>query len=355
MRIRKLILLFSCAALFFATPAARAEWPKLWPTSSKNDIKESKYQAPAKMAVIWSPAMFNQVGQQSTRGFGGRIYFYNGKNEPIPVEGQLVVYGYKDVPGAPENRAADRKFAFTPQQFTQHYAPTQLGASYSIWVPWDAIGGPQVQVTLIPIFTSATGQLVIGESSHNILPGPTSTVNEVQRGQMTLPPSPLIRPDPNALASPYGVQQASLQQDERGFAPAPGQHYQPAHQQQPQQQPGLSTLSINLPGSLVNQLSAAPPQQIGAMEKLALQRAALATGRPPVIASQPTYQAAPANFANPTAPQAAVPQQGAGLVPPPARFGPPTHQAPAAPNPPPTVGPRLMPPFPEARLSGQPN
>src|SRR5436190_21582839 len=59
-------------------------------------IDEGKYQAPVKMAVLWSPAMYTAAGKKPTRGFGGRVYFYNAKNETIPVQGQLVVYCFDD-------------------------------------------------------------------------------------------------------------------------------------------------------------------------------------------------------------------------------------------------------------------
>src|SRR5262245_6439845 len=59
-------------------------------------VQESKYAVPTKMAVIWAPAVLNQPGQVPTRGFGGRVYFYDASNSPVAVEGQLVVYGYDD-------------------------------------------------------------------------------------------------------------------------------------------------------------------------------------------------------------------------------------------------------------------
>jgi len=322
---------------------ARADWPKLWP-SSQPKLKESSYPTPVKMAAIWSPAVFNQVGKQSTRGFGGRIYFYDAKNEPVAVEGQLVVYVYND--GAPggENKPPEKKFAFTPEQFTKHYSPTQLGASYSIWIPWDPVGGPQAQLTLVPIFTSASGQLVIGESSHNLLPGPTAPSGELQYGHAVLPPSPVVRPDPNVVANaqgsapasganPYGVQQASFQQEAA------------ANVVQQQLPSGPATTTINLTGALTDQLTSAPPQ-VGPMEKLALQRAALAASRgasggtisKPTVAT--TAQRSPAVMA---------PQAGMASIPPPVRYGPLSPQAPIAPGPQPTAGPLPTGQFPAAQ------
>ncbi len=35
-------------------------------------------------------------GKPVTRGFGGRIYFYNDRSQAVPVDGELVVYGFDD-------------------------------------------------------------------------------------------------------------------------------------------------------------------------------------------------------------------------------------------------------------------
>ena len=107
-------------------------------------VQDSKYAVTARMAILWSPAIYNEAGKTPTRGFGGRIYFYDAKNKPIAVEGQLIVYAYNNNTQKPENKVPDRKYAFTPEQFTKHYTPTELGASYSIWIPWDAVGGQRL-------------------------------------------------------------------------------------------------------------------------------------------------------------------------------------------------------------------
>ena len=115
--------------------------------------------------------MYTQPGQPPTRGFGGRLYFYNAKDKTVPVEGQLVVYAYDDSADGTPAKSPSRKFGFTPEQFTQHYSPTELGASDSVWIPWDELGGVRKSITLLPVFTSSSGQVVMGEQSINVLPG----------------------------------------------------------------------------------------------------------------------------------------------------------------------------------------
>ena len=47
---------------------------------------------------MWSDAVYTQPGLPPTRGFGGRLYFYDAHDQPVKVEGQLVVYAYDDSP-----------------------------------------------------------------------------------------------------------------------------------------------------------------------------------------------------------------------------------------------------------------
>jgi hypothetical protein len=250
-----------------------ADW-KSWFRFGQPRIKESKYPPPARMAVLWSPAMYNEAGKPATRGFGGRVYFYDAKNKPIAVEGQLVVYAYNNDKPNVDSRVPDRKFAFTPEQFTQHYSPTEMGASYSIWVPWDAVGQAQADISLVPIFTSSSGALVMGQPSRNMLPGPNTPPTVSSVVDCTLPAIE-IRPsaitgDPTHRDS--AIQQVTYQQQAANQATA-GQFAPSQSPGQPEmsQQGGVSTMSMTLPGSLADRLAQAPPQ-MSLYQKMAMLR-----------------------------------------------------------------------------------
>ena len=137
---------------------------KLWKT---------EYQQPQSLVAVWSPDVLAMPGKPATRGFGGRLYFYNEKSQAIPVEGELMVHGYKNELGdnSTEKVEADKTFGFTAEQLTSHYSPSDMGASYSVWIPWDAAGGHRLEVTLIPSFKSKVGQLVQGTPAKLYLPG----------------------------------------------------------------------------------------------------------------------------------------------------------------------------------------
>jgi hypothetical protein len=48
-----------------------------------------------------------------------------------------------------------------------------LGHSYSVWIPWDEVGGPQKEISLIARFTPEKGSVVVSEQTKQILPGQT--------------------------------------------------------------------------------------------------------------------------------------------------------------------------------------
>ncbi len=62
-----------------------------WTEAAKN-----RPQVPAKLAAMWSDTVKRQPGKQSERGFGGRIVFYDGDEEQVRVDGQLVVYAFDE-------------------------------------------------------------------------------------------------------------------------------------------------------------------------------------------------------------------------------------------------------------------
>ncbi len=149
-------------------------------TWAKMQFWKKGYQQPVKMAVLWSHDVLTVAGQPPTRGFGGRIYFYNNKSQTIPVEGELVVHGFDDSlrksTGASDNQP-DKRFRFTEEQFTEHFSESDLGASYSVWIPWDGADGVQKEITLIPTFLSSKGEVVQGAAAKVVLPGRTSPVS----------------------------------------------------------------------------------------------------------------------------------------------------------------------------------
>lgn len=155
------------------------------PWAGKRNKDTEPYPNPVKLAATWTPDTLVQTGRTPTRGFGGRVFFYDEKSRPVPVEGTLVIHGFDDAAETPETRI--KRFEFTPEQFTRHFSQTDLGASYSIWIPWDAIGGQQRRVSLVASFQPAAGGVVQGIPATLVLPGPNDETAEQRIATMLSP------------------------------------------------------------------------------------------------------------------------------------------------------------------------
>jgi len=341
------------------------DWNKHLPWGDAEPRKdESKYQKPVRIVAIWSPAIYNRPGQTPTRGFGGRLYFYNAANDAIPVDGSLTVYAYDDSLGKAASNTPTRRFAFTAEQFKKHFSETEIGASYSVWVPWDDVGQPRIEIGLVPVFADAKGERVAGQQSRNFLPGPRDP--DVQMKIETFNNTPVVirndRPpvpftpqgETTATATQYAVQQTSYQTDPRGVPVEPAGPTAAVA-------PSLQTMSIDLPGSMSDRLARVAPQS--PIMRRAVQPANIQSNfvaSVPVIGQSPYPSAAQAsehalrNSAMSTEAREwmdRVPRPWTPPDPRQARYERPRSPVPSGPNPSPASDPLLSPPYP----AGQPS
>ncbi|HWB10504.1 MAG TPA: hypothetical protein VG826_14845 [Pirellulales bacterium] len=134
--------------------------------------RTGQFRRPMKVVAFWSDTVRTADGQPAMRGFGGRLMFYDSKtSKPLKVAGTLVIYGFDEGRIDPENPRPDRKFVFTPEQFAKHYSKSELGHSYSVWVPWDRAGGETKEIGLICRFTPVEGGAIVSEQVRQVLPG----------------------------------------------------------------------------------------------------------------------------------------------------------------------------------------
>ena len=117
--------------------------------------------------------------------------FYEGKNEePIKVEGTLVVYAFDETNRDANNARPDRKYVITPQQLPLHYSKSKVGHSYSVWVPWDEVdGGMQKEITLIVRFQPKEKEApaVVSDPCRQLLPGRVETARAQVPAGLYLP------------------------------------------------------------------------------------------------------------------------------------------------------------------------
>jgi hypothetical protein len=142
---------------------------KPWPFKDDDGPKKG---TPVRMASTWTDTILRQPGKPSQRGFGGRVMFYAKEGtDPILVEGQFVVYAFDETNREPTDNKPTRRYVFTPEQLPPRMSKSELGASYSFWLPWDEAGGPQTNISLICRFEPKKGSLVVGEQTQHLLPG----------------------------------------------------------------------------------------------------------------------------------------------------------------------------------------
>lgn len=148
-----------------------------------------KPQVPTRMVEFWSEETLTTPGMPSVRGFAGRVMFYNDKQSaPITVDGTFSVFAFDD---SDQNRgytAPEKKFVYLPDQLPKYYSKSELGRSYSFWLPWDEVGGPERKLCLIARFEPRKGTPVVSQPCHKLLPGtppapgqPGSTVMSLNR------------------------------------------------------------------------------------------------------------------------------------------------------------------------------
>lgn len=141
-----------------------------WPTKLFGNDEEAV--VPTRMMVMWTDTVLHQPQKSGVRGFGGRIYFYREDGpDPVKVDGGLAVYAFDADDLNPKSAKPKRKFLITADQFAEHMSHTSMGASYSVWCPWDEVGGYNEQLSLIVRFEGRSGGVVISDPTVKLLPG----------------------------------------------------------------------------------------------------------------------------------------------------------------------------------------
>jgi hypothetical protein len=173
-RMPPLLLLAFCTLLAGGCKALEISPPKNWFAGD-----EDKPVVPTSVAAVWSNAVLQRADGALVRGFGGRLMFYGPDGQkPVRVDGSLAVYGFDETNRDPRNTRPDRKYLFTREQLASHYSKSELGHSYSIWIPWESADGPTRPVSLIVRFNPVEGAAVVGELAKltlrgNDLPAPS--------------------------------------------------------------------------------------------------------------------------------------------------------------------------------------
>ena len=128
-----------------------------------------------KIMATWTDAVSHNPSRTPRRGFGGRLMFFEaGSDKPVKVEGDLVVYVFDEEGRKPSDTRPDRKYVFPAETLEHHYSESKIGHSYSVWLPWDEVGGSRKEISLIARLEPKEGSPVVSPQSKIVLPGSKS-------------------------------------------------------------------------------------------------------------------------------------------------------------------------------------
>jgi hypothetical protein len=239
-----------------------------------------KFETPTKMTALWTDTVLVEAG---VVGFGGRVMFYGrGDEDPIKVDGELTVFAYDDTDNVKDGAVPARKYVFRAEEFSRHYSESKLGHSYSFWIPWDRVGGPQRQVSLIARFKSAKGGVVMSEMTRHLLPG-------AQPGA-----TPSVQPLPATAATPPAVATVAQATHQTPVATAP---IQPAAElPAAAAEAGMQTTTITLSDALGPATTNQVRQELAAAAAQAQQHAVPSGVAAPAAAGAGASSMAPAEI-----------------------------------------------------------
>ncbi len=92
------------------------------------------------------------------------------------------------MPSTTINRRANRwklsrKYVISAEDFESHFSPSEFGPSYSVWIPWDAVGGDAQSISVVPVFRHDEGNTIVGDHSRNLLSGKDGTPAQLTRSR----------------------------------------------------------------------------------------------------------------------------------------------------------------------------
>jgi len=259
-RIGSLSTSLALAATMLLVTGCRGPWSQDWKFADMFDVDvtpwssdEPQVEVPRRLVNNWVDTVLHQPGKKPQRGFGGRLIFYGKDNEkPVLVDGQVVIYAFDETNRVPTNNKPTRRYVFPQDQLSRRMSMSEVGPSYSFWLPWDEAGGPQTEISLIARFEPKDGPIVIGEQTKHLLPGETPATGIVNNTPPKLPDGIPMRPAAPQLASLVEQAQAQAANNQVQLAQVQLASYDAATGQPPQQLPPepqrrMTTTSISLP------------------------------------------------------------------------------------------------------------
>jgi hypothetical protein len=137
---------------------------------------------------VWEAAEGRGLDHLPSRGFGGQILFFaNGLKEPVKVNGDVRIYVFDEegVDGDPSKPL--HQFDFPAAVWASYLRPSNLGASYQIFIPYTRKGLHAAKCTLRVRFTPEGGLPVYSRMATIPLAGIESSATKQKSDRKILP------------------------------------------------------------------------------------------------------------------------------------------------------------------------
>lgn len=94
-------------------------------------------QSVSKILCLWESAQGQGLDGKPSRGFAGQLMFFeHGNPSPVKVDGQVVIYQYKDYDPDDEDHHLIHTFRFDSAAWQVHRAEGTLGHTYNVFLPF---------------------------------------------------------------------------------------------------------------------------------------------------------------------------------------------------------------------------
>ncbi len=172
--------------------------------------KEKLPPAPENIVAVWTEAVHHQTGKPSERGFGGRLMFHDAEQKAIKVTGKVTIFVFDDQREDLDDPAPKYRFIFPADVLDKHYSQSNLGPSYSFWIPLAPVDSPTHPYSIVARFDGHQGETLVSSLTRKALTGrgplPSATAkkqlsDESFSGQSVVPVSYEEEIDPATVES----------------------------------------------------------------------------------------------------------------------------------------------------------
>lgn len=129
------------------------------PLFSRHKFVEADARHPVmEVLCVWEAAEGRGLDNLPSRGFGGQVLFFaSGHKEPVKVHGDVRIYVFDEEGVDGDSSKPLHQFDFPAEVWNTYLRPSNLGATYQIFIPYTRKGLNAAKCTLRVRFTPEGG------------------------------------------------------------------------------------------------------------------------------------------------------------------------------------------------------